>query len=219
MKKKSITKNKFISIDPSELGSLTRKQAIPMLREVRALYKKQAGIFDKNPSVYSWAYSKMSDWYTDHGELKLKSITKDKAIQELARLQAFFKSETATVKGSKDILVKQSKMIFGEDENGLPRYKMNRAQAEAFFSLYNEYQSLSETGMVRWFNSNTIQQVVGEWLLSKSNFRNKRPHDLFFSSSDFKRLEERMAALEKSKRWALNVAELEKVINTGKGND
>ena len=193
MSKKSIGKKRFISIDPSNLTHMKRVDAIPLLKQVRSLFKKQASSFEKNPNVYSWAYDKMVEWYKDHGVIDLKRMKRKEAIAELARLQDFFKAQSSTLKGSKAILEEQSKRIFGTDETGKAIYKMNTEQARAYWTLYNEYQNLSTTGFVKNMNSNTIQQVIGEMLVERREFKDRQQKDaVYFTGGDFREIERRL---------------------------
>lgn len=216
---KKIGKKSFISIDPSEISHLTRVDAIPLLKQIRSLFKKQASTFEKNPNVYSWAYEKMSEWYEEHGEVNLSAIKKKDAIAELARLQDFFKAKTSTLKGSKQVIEEQSKRIFGVDENGKTKYKMNQAQSRTFWTLYNEYQNLSTTGFVKNMNSNTIQQVIGEMLIERKSFKDRRQREEeYFTGGDFREIERRLQKRKELEESWFNETSLDNIL-TDEGYD
>lgn len=219
MSKGSIGKKKFVSIDPTDLSHMKRVDAIPLLKQIRSLFKKQASTFEKNPNVYSWAYEKMAEWYKDHGEVKLRSIKRVDAVAELARLQDFFKSQSSTLSGSKKILEEQSKRIFGVDESGKALYKMNTEQSRAYWTLYNEYQNLSTTGFVKNMNSNTIQQVIGEMLIERKEFRDRQQRDsTYFTGGDFREIERRLQKRKELEEWEFNETDLDNIL-TDEGYD
>lgn len=212
--KKTIGKKKFVSIDPSDLSHMKRVDAIPLLNQVRSLFKKQASTFEKNPNVYSWAYEKMLEWYKDHGEAKLNSMKRVDATAELARLQDFFKAQSSTLKGSKTILEEQSKRIFGVDEQGKALYKMNTEQARAYWTLYNEYQNLSTTGFVKNMNSNTIQQVIGEMLVERREFKDRQQKDaVYFTGGDFREIERRLQKRKDLEESWYNETSLDNILS------
>lgn len=218
-KKKTLGKKSFISIDPSDLSHMKRVDAIPLLKQVRSLFKKQASTFEKNPNAYSWAYEKMLEWYRDHGEVKLNSMKRVDATAELARLQHFFKAQSSTLKGSKEILEEQSKRIFGVDEKGKAFYKMNTEQARAYWTLYNEYQNLSTTGFVKNMNSNTIQQVIGEMLIERKEFKDRQQRDaVYFTGGDFREIERRLQKRKELEEWEFNETSLDNIL-ADKGYD
>lgn len=213
MPEKKIRKKSFTSIDPTELSHMKRVDAIPLLKQVRSLFKKQASTFEKNPNVYSWAYEKMLEWYKDHGEVKLNSMKRVDATAELARLQDFFKAQSSTLKGSKAILEEQSKRLFGVDETGKAFYKMNTEQARAYWTLYNEYQNLSTTGFVKNMNSNTIQQVIGEMLIERKEFKDRQQRDaIYFTGGDFREIERRLQKRKELEEWEFNETSLDNIL-------
>lgn len=219
MSKGSIGKKKFVSIDPTDLSHMKRVDAIPLLKQIRSLFKKQASTFEKNPNVYSWAYEKMAEWYKDHGEIKLRSIKRVDAVAELARLQDFFKSQSSTLSGSKKILEEQSKRIFGVDEKGKPLYKMNTEQSRSYWALYKEYESLASTGFVKNFNSNTIQSVVGEYLIENKDFRDRRQrNEVYFTGGDIREIERRLQKRKELEEWEFNETDLDNIL-TDEGYD
>lgn len=213
MSKGSIGKKKFVSIDPTQLSHMKRVDAIPLLKQVRSLFKKQASTFEKNPSVYSWAYEKMREWYKDHGEVKLNSMKRVDAVAELSRLQDFFKAKSSTLKGSKELLEEQSKRIFGVDEKGKPLYKMNTEQSRSYWALYKEYESLASTGFVKNFNSNTIQSVVGEYLIENKDFRDRRQrNEVYFTGGDIREIERKLQQRKELEEWEFNETSLDNIL-------
>lgn len=212
-------KKSFLAIDPSVLSHMKRVDAIPLLKQARSLFKKQASIFEKNPNVYSWAYEKMDEWYKNHGEVNLRSVKRVDAVAELARLQDFFKSQSSTVSGSKKILEEQSKRIFGVDEKGKPLYKMNTEQARSYWALYKEYEALATTGFVKNFNSNTIQTVVGEYLIENRDFQDRRQREaVYFTRGDIKAIERRLQQRKELEEWEFNETDLDNIL-TDEGYD
>ena len=213
-RKNSIGKKTFTSIDPAQLSHMKRVDAIPLLKQVRSLFKKQASTFEKNPNVYSWAYEKMGEWYKDHGEINLRSIKRVDAVAELARLQDFFKAQSSTLKGSKEILEEQSKRIFGVDEKGKALYKMNTEQARSYWALYKEYEALSSTGFVKNFNSNAIQSVVGEYLIENRDFRDRRQREaVYFTRGDIQEIERRLQKRKELEEWEFNETNLDNILS------
>ena len=86
-------------------------------------------------------------------------------LQEIARYQAVFESETSTVEGIKAINREQDARIFGVDETGQPKGKMSNEERREFWSLYEEYEKFDPTFSSK-YGSDTTQRVVADLYLS-----------------------------------------------------
>lgn len=216
--RKNIGKKKFISIEPVDIAHMKKVDLIPLLKQARVLYAKQAKIFEANEKVFSPAFEKMQSWYENHGEIKLSKIKASEARSEVASLQSFFKSKTSTVKGSKDVLEEQSRRIFGVDKRGRARFIMTPEQAKTYWALYSEYNLLASSGLVKAAGSDVVQSVVGEYLLEQG-LRKKGGDAIYFDSGDIKAITKRLEKIMSLEDWPYDEAELDKVIHAGEGTN
>ena len=106
----------------------------------------------KNKNVFSYALDKMEDWL-DHntyakaarGQLKIPNSTNDgrrdyTRKQVLAfKIQEFFRSETSSVKGARQVARDQDARLFGVDARGNPLIRMNYKERKKFWEVYDEF--------------------------------------------------------------------------------
>ena len=169
---KKLTKKKFTSITPSQLGKMKAPELREMLRGARNLLNKQIATFSKyKNSVYSPALEKMQSYYDDAGKQNISNMRVSKMRNELFRLQDFFNSDTSTVPGARKVAIEQDKRIFGETEKGKAKKRMTLEQRTNFWAAYNEFINLNSEAYVRNMGSNTIQQYLGQMVLeTRKNF-------------------------------------------------
>lgn len=197
----------------SDIKSLKRDEAQTLLALARKEYNRQAAIFEKNSkTVYSHAYELTKNYYK-YKRLQPPSKTKvADAKSELEHLRKFFEADSSTVKGAKQLVKEQSARIFGTDEAGKNRYTMSSSQAAEFWAVYNEYRSLHPTDTTK--DSNRIQQIIGAFVMSTSDFKkNHRADDFYFMASDFDRIHDKFQDLQKilnQERWEEDYFEWER---------
>ena len=88
-------------------------------------------------------------------------------LQEIARYQAIFESQTSTVEGIREVNREQDTRIFGTDESGQPKDTLTSEERKEFWSLYEEYEKYDPTGNTR-YGSSTAQQVIVDMYRSGS---------------------------------------------------
>lgn len=153
-------KKKFLAED---LHTMTKVDMMPLLKQARAAYQKQAATFSRNESVYSHAKELMDEWYSEHGSKPISKMKKSEIQPELYRLQEFFGSKTSTVTGARKVAIETDRRIFGTDESGRPLFRMKRDEAANFWANYHAFEELDEA-FVRNVTSDFVQNVLGEWM-------------------------------------------------------
>lgn len=153
-------KKKFLAAD---LNTMSKMDMMPLLREARAAYQRQAATFSRNASVYSHAKELMDEWYGEHGLKAVSKMKKSELQPELYRLQEFFGAKTSTVTGARKVAIETDRRIFGVDENGKPLFRMKKDEASNFWANYHAFEELNEA-FVRNATSEFVQQVLGEWI-------------------------------------------------------
>lgn len=153
-------KKKFLAAD---LNTMSKVDMMPLLREARAAYQRQAATFSRNASVYSHAKALMDEWYGDHGLKAISRMKKSEIQPELYRLQEFFGSKTSTVTGARKVAIETDRRLFGADESGKPLFRMKKDEASNFWANYHAFEELNEA-FVRNATSEFVQQVLGEWM-------------------------------------------------------
>lgn len=88
-------------------------------------------------------------------------------LQEIARYQAIFESQTSTVEGIREVNREQDARIFGTNESGQPKETLTSEERKEFWSLYEEYEKYDPTGNTR-YGSSTAQQVIADMYRSGS---------------------------------------------------
>lgn len=178
---RKITKRNFLKMSPAEISRMVGKEARELLRGVRQLFTAQQKTLEKySQKVYSPAYQKMMDYYSQHGTEKLLSkkggieqwgtapraasdLSVNQVKQELFRLQEFFESKTSTVPGARKVTKEMGARIFGTDEKGNPKHKLDVEQWAALWSLYEEYKRSRPQDAQE--NSDIVQQAVGQVII------------------------------------------------------
>lgn len=95
----------------------------------------------------------------------VEKMNRNQAFHELAQIQHFFQSESATVAGSRRINAEQDKRIFGEIEwrgKKIPTQQMTNYERERFWAAYEEFQTneISRSYFAA-MASETVQQAIG----------------------------------------------------------
>lgn len=196
MATKKLTPQKLKTLKMEELGKMKQEEMISVLEQARKLYEKRAATFEKKPSVYSYAYEKMEAYYED-GVQPTEQMSRNKAYTEIARLQSFFNSVTATVRGSQKVATDQDKRIFGENALGRPVHRMSKEERANFWHAYDEFKNQYKTAEAV-FGSDKIQQFLGETKVAKKKDG--------FSMSDLEGLYEKLKrAAEDDNEYIPNV--------------
>ena len=154
------------NLDPAEIGKMNTSEVKNILEQARKKYDTRVKQFDKQGRFfYSYARTKMDDYYNDVGKPSINRISRNRAMAELFRLQEFFSAKTSDVKGAREVNKEQDRRIFGVDKNGKPLGKMTSAERKAYWDLYDEFVNQNPT-YEYIYGSNRIQQYLGDYILN-----------------------------------------------------
>lgn len=134
-------------------------------------------------------YSQALEGYKQSGgKLDIpKSSSRARAIMEIARLQKFLQSETATPKGIRALHREQDARIFGITKSGRPKRTMTEEQRRSYWAAYNEFRNGDEYKQYRFMNSNVVQQAIYSIGLDRRHY----------TAEDFSRLEKILPELQR----------------------
>ena len=153
------------NLDPATIGKMSKSQAVDLLRKIRKKFKtREKQLSRVEDKVYSPALEKMKDYYEAQGKTPPSKISRNKAINEIFNLQAFFNSETSTVKGARSVMREQDIRIFGSTPSGQPKKRMTTEERSKFWSLYTEFTS-SYKNLEYIYSSGRIQQYLGDFMI------------------------------------------------------
>lgn len=186
----------------STLQSYLRTLRIGYGRRVSQI--KRAGLYSHAQYVYENSAPRR--------KTPLKKLTRNQLIAEIARLQHFFKSKTATVEGIREVNNKRNKTIFGIDEEGWAKFEFDIETERRFWTLYNEYNNLYPYGKY-FYGSEKVQQILGD-IVYNSRDLNEDDFELYFLDMIIEaeeRLSKEQAANPRRKGFGPNVY-------SGKGN-
>lgn len=93
---------------------------------------------------------------------KIKDLSRNQALLELARIQAFFRAETSTVEGQERINLQQDKSIFGVDKRGRPNYRMSQDERTEFWAIFKEYYNQYPETYGKEHASEQIKTILGD---------------------------------------------------------
>lgn len=212
-------KKKFLAAD---LNTMSKVDMMPLLREARAAYQRQAATFSRNTSVYSHAKALMDEWYSEHGLKAISKMKKSELQPELYRLQSFFGSKTSTVVGSRKVAIETDKRIFGVDESGKPLFRMKTYESAHFWANFHAFEELDES-FVRSAHSDFVQHVLGEWL--KGSYLQNRKLGVEMDSSKiatvsfFEQLKQYIQYLKDEKDSSRGFVDEERDILSGGGTN
>ena len=163
-----LTKKKFLNLSPAEIGKLKKSQLKDVLRGARQLFNAQEKVFEKyKDTVWSGALEKMQDFYDENSKKAVSKMNMAQMRSEVFRLQDFFESDTSTVPGARKVMKEQDERIFGINEKtGRPKKRMTLEERTKFWAAYNTFISLQSESYVRRMGSNTIQQYLGDIIMS-----------------------------------------------------
>lgn len=154
--------NKLKKMSPAEIGKLSASQTSDLLRKSREIFKQREKSFAKaGRNIFSYALDKMQSYYEDKGVQSTEKMSRNEMQAELFRLQEFFNSQTANVKGARLIMREQDARIFGIDENGNPIKRMTLEERTKFWSVYEEFMK-SNPRYDNVYQSGKVQQYLGE---------------------------------------------------------
>lgn len=165
---------KIKHLAPSEIGQMNKHELEGFVSDMRKKYGTRKVQFTKpgQKNLYSPAMEKMEDYYNDSPQKAPTKTSRQKLLEEAFRLQGFFQSKTATVKGAREVSKEQDARLFGTKivkGKEVPKYRMSRQQRENFWNLYDEFLNQNKTALYR-FGSNRIQQYLASMFERKSSF-------------------------------------------------
>lgn len=158
---KKITLNSIKKLTPEEVGKMPKDEVSQYLQRAREEYTKREKTFNRNPIVYSRPFEKMKAYYEDKGMQSLSTMSRNKEIAELIRLQEMFTNPLSTVKNAREANIEEDKKLFGFDQNGRPKLRMNQKTRTLFWSAYDEFVHQNPDQAAQ-YPSDFIHQYLGE---------------------------------------------------------
>lgn len=142
-------------------GEQGRKQLEQYVRTLRSSFKRRVNQI-KRHGEYSYAYDAYLKSIPENFRYnKISDMSRNKLIEEFARMQSFFTSQTSTLKGIKKVNLEQDIRIFGANKKGLPIKRMTNDERERYWALVDEYLNNKSISYGR-YGSERIQQVIAE---------------------------------------------------------
>lgn len=162
-----VTYNYIRKLDIASLGKMSKKEVVQLLNQVRHTFNIRQGQLEKvKKNVYSPALEKMEEYYEENGATPVSKISRNKAINEIARIQEFFNAKTSSVKGAREVMRQQDIRIYGKNELGNPVHRMTVEKRAKYWSVYDEFLSTYKNAEAI-FGSDKIQQFLGERVTKK----------------------------------------------------
>lgn len=143
---------------------------VNILRRGMAIRIKQI----EKAGEYSYAFDKVKESNLKNlpaskiGAGRSRKDRRNLLLQEIAKYQSFFGSDTSTVEGIRALNREQDIRIFGVDESGQPKGTLTRDEREEFWSLYMEYEHFDPTFSSK-YGSNTAQSLIGDLYKAGAN--------------------------------------------------
>ena len=216
-KKGKLTKKKFLSYSPADIGKMKQSERRQLLRGARQLLDAQVKMLDKyERSVFSYAYDKLKDYYKENGTPEIRSMTNQKLYSEIFRLQEFFGSKTATIPGARKVALEQDFRIFGVNEKtGKPTRRMTVDERKDYWDAYDEFKAFIKEDEWRNFGSNAIQQVLSEYKILGA-YTPSSDEEGAFSAEMFRKMKEELVRRSQEENWENSGYDYARKIFSGK---
>lgn len=169
MARKKKTKAEQVADIPIEIiARLGGESGIAQLRKyVQTLqtgYKRRVGQF-KRHGLTSYAQISLEGSVSEPAKKrKVKDMTRNQLLMEFARYSKFFHDKTSTIEGIKEVNLEQDKRIFGTDEKGIAKGRMNEEDRKNFWSVYDEFIH-QHSELISMYGSERVQQAISEVIL------------------------------------------------------
>ncbi len=200
-----LTKKSFLNLTPSEIGKMKNPELRAVLRGMRQLYTQQEKMLNRySEQVYSHAHELMKDYYKENGTKAVSRMKQSELRGEVFRLQEFFEAQSSTVPGARKIAIEQDRRIFGTTgARKTPKRRMTVEERRNFWDAYDEYKNLHSETYVRNMGSNTIQQVLAEMAVEKSDFGDdfSEPDEHWFTAEFLADLDRQVQERKKKDEW------------------
>ena len=168
-----LTYDKLARMTPEEIGKLKKPEMIELLKQARGKVETRFRQLDREKNLYSPAQEKLRDYYDTMGKNAPSRASRNKAMNEIFRIQEFLQSKTSTVKGAKKVMKEQDMRLFGVKEKKMfgktvtvAKNTMTLDQRTQFWSLYNDFISTNKTAEFI-YGSGRIQQELADMVIKK----------------------------------------------------
>lgn len=142
-------------------GEQGRKQLEQYVRTLRSSFKRRIDQI-KRHGEYSYAYDAYLKSIPENFRYsKISDMSRNKLIEEFARMQSFFISQTSTLKGIKKVNLEQDIRLFGVNKRGLPLKRMSNEERVKYWALVDEYLNNKSISYGR-YGSERIHQVIAD---------------------------------------------------------
>lgn len=133
------------------------------LKKIRNLTARRIASLKKGKAYSYAAYQyeqSMQKTYLKGMQPNVSQMSYQQLERELRMHHQFWASKTATQKGAKEELYRQSSAIFGTTKSGRPSRLMTLEEGRAFWSAYHEFYNMYKDSTAK-YDSNRLQRVIG----------------------------------------------------------
>lgn len=146
MKKPEMTRAEKIAKTPIEkVARLDKKELESQVKQLRYGYRRRAQSLNKS-GYFSHALDKFETTKGSSSDVPTKKLTRNQLLNEWVRYADFFNAKTSSLKGIKEVNLRQDIAIFGEKEGGeegnpIPIYRMSEDERKEYWRLYDEFRN------------------------------------------------------------------------------
>lgn len=138
------------------------------VRTLRSAYKRRVLSFRKK-NLISHAQVALEGTIPTGKQPKLNEMSRNKLLLEYFRYSKFFKDQTSSEKGIREVNRAQDIRIFGEDTRGMPKRKMTNDERLEFWNLYEEFRNQYPEWSISPY-SDDEQKVLAEAMFLTDGF-------------------------------------------------
>lgn len=171
-----MTKAEQISKIPAEQlallkGEIGMKTLRNYARTLQAGYKRRVSSFKRNNKVsYAQLAFENNMPKLSKSTRKIKDMTRNQLLLEIARYSHFFNSVTSTIKGIDLVNKEQDSRIFGTFANGKPLSTMSTDEREEYWRLYDNFMNANPMFNITG-TSEQVQKVLASVMFKDSKFQ------------------------------------------------
>lgn len=168
------TKSEKLAAKPwDEVLAMGTEELRSAIRTMRAGYNRRKTAI-RAAGLFSHALSRARKNFPGTGIFKVEKLQRNQLLKEYNKYIQFFGAKTSTVKGIKDVNLKQDKRLFGTRKDGKPLKRMTEKQREKYWDLYDEYNN-QKPADIYMYSSDRIQTVLADVFKKR---KGRKPRDL-----------------------------------------
>lgn len=152
---------KIAKIPIEKIARLDKNALEAQVKQLRYGYRRRAQSLQKS-GYYSHALDKFETTRGAASDVPTKELTRNQLLNEWARYADFFNAQTSTLKGIKEVNLRQDRSIFGtRDGKSTPVYRMSEEERKEYWRLYDEFRN-EHPELTQRNYSEFVQQTLGE---------------------------------------------------------